>query len=188
FLLSYNHFKSKKVAIIASLIYAVSPFSFFFDRMALVDSLLSAFGVWTLFFALVAIRQLRLDFAMLSGFALGGGLLTKSPAIFYALMLPLTWLFTKFPREKMGKVVHLIKLLALFLVTLVIGVGMYNILRLGPNFNMIAHRNIDYIYPLEHLLTRPLDPFLPFINRSFEWIWSMGPSLTLVFALLALLN
>ena len=44
FLLSYALFKSKKVAIVAALIYAVSPFSFFFDRMALVDSLLSSFS------------------------------------------------------------------------------------------------------------------------------------------------
>jgi len=52
FLLAYVLFKSKKVAIMAALIYAVSPFSFFFDRMALADSLLSTFGVWTLLFAL----------------------------------------------------------------------------------------------------------------------------------------
>ncbi|MBI2066233.1 glycosyltransferase family 39 protein, partial [Candidatus Woesebacteria bacterium] len=186
FLLTYALFKSKKVAILAALIYAISPFSFFFDRMALVDSLLSSFGVWTLFFALVAARYLRLDFAMLSGFALGGGLLTKS--IFYALLLPLTWPFAKFPKETGKKVIHLIKLAALFLVTVAIGWGFYNILRLGPNFQMIALRNQDYIFPISHLWTNPKDPLIPFLTRSFEWIWSMGPSLTLVLALIGLLN
>lgn len=188
FLLSYALFKSKKVAIVTALIYAVSPFSFFFDRMALADSLLSAFGVWTFLFALVALRNLRLDFAMLSGFGLGGGLLTKSPAIFYALMLPLSWLLAWWPKEKKGKAVHLIKLLALFAVTLAIGWGLYNILRLGPNFHMIALRNKDYIFPISHLWTNPKDPFIPFVNRSFEWIWAMGPSMTLVLALVGLLN
>ena len=188
FLLAYVLFKSKKVAIVAALIYAVSPFSFFFDRMALADSLLSAFGVWTLLFALVALRNLRLDFAMLSGFGLGGGLLTKSPAIFYALMLPTTWLLARFPKGKMEKAIHLIKLFALFLVTLAIGWGLSNILRLGPNFQMIALRNKDYVFPISHFWTNPKDPFIPFMTRSFEWIWSMGPSMTLVFALVGLLN
>lgn len=188
FLLTYALFKSKKVAIVAALIYAVSPFSFFFDRMALVDSLLSTFGIWTLFFALVALRNLRLDFAMLSGFALGGGLLTKSPAIFYALILPLTWLLTRWPEEIKGKVIHLIKLSGLFLVTLAIGWGLYNILRLGPNFHMIALRNKDYVFPISHLWTNPKDPLFAFVGRSFEWIWSMGPSMTLVLAVVGLLN
>ena len=188
FLLAYALFKSKKVALVTALIYAVSPFSFFFDRMALADSLLSAFGVWTLFLALVAFRNLRLDFAMLSGFGLGGGALTKSPAIFYALMLPITWLLARFPKRKMERLIHLIKLLGLFLVTLGIGWGLFNILRLGPNFQMIGLRNRDYIFPVSHLWTNPKDPFLPFIIRSFEWIWSMGPSLTLVLAFIGLLN
>ncbi|MBI4157477.1 glycosyltransferase family 39 protein [Candidatus Woesebacteria bacterium] len=188
FLLTYALFKSRKAAIIAALIYAVSPFSFFFDRMALVDSLLSTFGVWTLFFALVALRNLRLDFAFLTGFALGGGLLTKSPAIFYALMLPTTWLLARWPKEKKGKAVYLIKLLALFVVSLTIAWGMYNILRLGPNFHMIALRNKDYISPISHLWTNPKDPFIFFVDRSFEWIWAMGPGLALVLALVGLLN
>ena len=178
----------KKVALIAALIYAVSPFSFFFDRMALADSLLSAFGVWTLFLALVASRKFRLDFAMLAGFGLGGGALTKSPAIFYALMLPLSWLLARFPKGKMGKAIHLIKLLGLFLVTLAIGWGLYNILRLGPNFQMIGLRNQDYVFPLSHLWTNPKDPFIPFIIRSFEWLWAMGPSMALILALAGLLN
>src|SRR3989344_2174023 len=77
--LSYILFKNKVVALMASLFYAISPYSVFFDRMALVDSLLSMFGVWTLIFSILAIKLRRLDFAMLAGFTLGGALLTKSP-------------------------------------------------------------------------------------------------------------
>lgn len=164
FLLSYTLFKSKKVSLIATLIYALSPFSVFFDRMALVDSLLTMFGVWTLLGAIFTARTLRMDFAMLTGFALGGGLLTKSPALFFVLLSPLTWVFSK----------RLVKLSFLFMVTLAIGYGMYNILRLGPNFNMVAARNGDYIWPLNHFLSSPLDPFLPFFDRSFEWIRIFG--------------
>src|SRR3989344_8489093 len=47
FLVTLRLFKNKKTAILAALIYAVSPFTVFFDRMALVDSLLMCFGVWS---------------------------------------------------------------------------------------------------------------------------------------------
>lgn len=166
--LSYLLFKSKRVALAAATIYAVSPFLFFFDRMALVDSMLSMFGVWTFIFAYLGFTKERLDFAMLAGFMLGGAWLTKSPALFFALMLPVLWLFIKKPKS-------LIKVIPLTLVTVGIGYGFYNILRLGPNFSLIASRNLDYVWPLTHLLTSPLDPLKPFLLKSWQWIWVMGP-------------
>ena len=72
FALSFYLFKSRKAALIASLLYAISPYSLFFDRMALVDSLRAMFGVWTLYFGVMTAKSKRLDFAMLTGFALGG--------------------------------------------------------------------------------------------------------------------
>lgn len=165
--LSYLLFKNKKVVLAAAILYAVSPFIFFFDRMALVDSLLSSFGVWTFVFAYLAYTKGRLDFAMLAGFALGGAWLTKSPALFFALMLPTLWLFTS-PKK-------IFKNILLTIPVLVIGYGMYNILRLGPNFHLIASRNADYVWPLDHFLVDPLNPFKTFVKMSFEWVWSMGP-------------
>src|SRR4030042_902826 len=87
-------FGSKKKALLASFIYAIVPFSVFFDRMALVDSMLSMFGIWTLIFGILTAKTLRLYFAMLAGFSLGGALLTKSPALFFVLLLPFCWLMS----------------------------------------------------------------------------------------------
>ena len=93
FILSYILFKNKAVSLAASLIYAISPFTVFFDRMALVDSMLTFFGLWTIIFALLTAKFERLDTAMLTGFALGGAALTKSPSLFFALLIPSTILF-----------------------------------------------------------------------------------------------
>lgn len=196
--------QAKKIALIASFIYSISPFSVFFDRMALVDSMLTMFGVWTLFFVVVTAKTLRLDFAMLAGFALGGALLTKSPALFFVILLPTTALLTKWPKIKGKKLSpfaqgfwgfskvfsvggHLIKLASLWVVTTVIGYGLYNILRLGPEFPQIALRNRDYVYPLEHILQRPLDPLLPFLDRILEFFWILGPSVLVIFVALGFL-
>lgn len=169
FALSYLLFKNKTVSLLASLIWAISPFSFFFDRMALVDSLLATFGVWTMFFAVLTAKTQRLDMAMITGFVLGGALLTKSPAIFFVLLIPTTWIFVKKP-------VHLIKLAFLFIATLIIAYGMYNILRLGPNFQLISSRNADYVFPISQLWTNPKDPFIFHIQEIFkDWFVKMGP-------------
>ena len=184
FILSYLLFKSQKVSLIAALIYAISPFLVFFDSMALTDSLLTMFGVWVAIFAILAARYVRADFAMLAGLALGAALLTKSPALYFAILLPVAAVFAPWPKHLAGKVVLTFKLGGLFLAAYSLAVVMYNIQRLGPNFQMLALRNSDYVYPLSHFLTSPLDPLKPFLNRSLEWLWIWGPStlVVLVFA------
>lgn len=175
FVLSYLLFRSKKISLTASMVYAVSPFSIFFDRMALVDSMLTMFGVWTFIFAVIAAERVRLDAAILSGFSLGGALLTKSPAIFFAGLVPTTWLLSKWPKRLREKFSRASVLVFLFTFTYAVGFAMYNILRLGPEFHMIGIRNQDYVYPLGHIFFSPLDPLKPFLSRNFEYFWMMGP-------------
>lgn len=193
FVFTYYLFRSRKLALIASLFWAISPYAVFFDRLALVDSMLAMFGVWTLIFGAITAKTLRLDFAMLTGFALGGALLTKSPAIFFVILLPSTWMLSKWPnREKkqragMPEFIHLSKLVLLYAVTLVIAYGMYNILRLGENFHLVSSRNLDYVYPVSHLWTNPLNPLVSHLNEIYDWLWRMGPSVLVVFVLLSLI-
>lgn len=171
--LSFLLFKSKKASVLAMLIWAITPFALFFDRMALVDSLLAFFAVWSAIFTFLTAKTARLDFAMITGFFLGGGLLTKSPALFFVILIPISFMFATIGKNR---AYSLLKLAGLFLVSLVIGYGMYNILRLGPNFHLIASRNLDYVHPITHLFQRPLDPLLPFLDRVKEWIWILGPA------------
>lgn len=177
--LSYYVFKSKKVAFITSFIYAISPFAFFFDRMALVDSMLAFLGVWTLFLGLVTAKTLRLDASMLTGFALGFAGLTKSPAIFFAALLLLGIIFQKGGKAR-------IKYLGLTFVSWIIAFGMYNIQRLGPNFNLLSSRTADYVFPLSKILGNPLDPFIYNFPTAISWIWIMGPSIILLFVVLGI--
>lgn len=186
--LSYLLFKNKTATVIAALFYALSPFTFFFDRLALADSLLSMFGIWTFIFAYLAVSRQRLDFAMLAGFALGGAWLTKSPALFFTLMLPAFWLFAPWKNKTKGNLPVFIKTLSLSLVSILIGYGFYNILRLGPNFHLIASRNMDYVYPISHILVRPFDPLKTFIVASFKWYWVMGPLSLLVLGAIGIIS
>src|SRR5258706_7350507 len=143
-LLTYLLFDNFLIAAFASLVYAVLPFTVFFDRMALVDSLLAMFGVWSLIFTVKFVKTLKLEYAMLLGFSIGAGLLTKSPATIYYLWLILAIpFFFRFPKGFPGAFGRLILGLT---AVLLISQAMYGILRLGPGFQMVGARNQDYLY------------------------------------------
>lgn len=174
FLISFFLFKDQKIAIFASFLACLSPFLVFFDRKALVDSLLSFFGLYLFLFSFLAFSRKRFDFALLAGFSLGGALLTKSPALFFSLLLPSFLVFFDFKENKKISL-RLVFLSLFYLSTIyVIGYLFYNILRLGPNFHLLSSRNMDYVFPLSHILKDPLNPFLSHIRDIFLWFFYFG--------------
>jgi len=155
-----------RTAFWASLLYVIVPYTVFFDRMALVDSMLAAFTVWIVYFAIVLISNLRLDISMILGYLLGGAILTKTPGMINLFLLPFS--IVAFSRKKVGK--HtLLNLLIVWIVAIIIALAMYNILRLGPNFHLLSSRNSDYIFSPLELVGRPLDPFIPHFHDIADW-------------------
>lgn len=157
----------KKVGMFAAFLVAVTPFMVFFDRMALVDSMLTAFSIWSLNLAMLLLRSQRLDLAMILGYILGGAMLTKTPGSFNVATLPTTLLAFKWQQQQKEK--KLLKIIGLWLVALIIALAIYNILRLGPGFNNLNSRNQDYIFSPVDIYQRPLDPFLPHLSVLFDW-------------------
>jgi len=142
---------------LSSLIYLFIPFSFFFDRLAVPDNLLSALGIWSLFFSLLLTKFRRLDLSLILGIILGLSWLTKSPAVYFIALSVFTFFIFNFKRFKSYYLPIISSILA-FLI--------YNILRLGPQFNMIALRNKDYIWSLSEVIKHPLDPLMPHLQDT----------------------
>src|SRR5579885_52895 len=92
FFLASELFKNKKIGLTASLIYILYPFSLVYDRLALYDSLVAMFMIWSLYFEVLLVRHIRLDLAMILGMIVGGGMLTKSNADFALILLPFSLL------------------------------------------------------------------------------------------------
>lgn len=166
FFLGWRFFNLKAAFWGATLV-AVTPFMVFFDRMALADSMLTAFSIWALNFALMVVRFNRIDTAMVLGYCLGGALLTKTPGVFNILVLPfsiiaLNWKATNRQQK-------ILKIFGLWLIALIIAGIIYNLLRLGPGFDNLSSRNQDYIFSPWELKGRPLDPFLPHFSDVREW-------------------
>src|SRR3989338_8951619 len=153
-----------KVGFLSAFIYAVTPYTIFFDRMALVDSMLASFTIWAMYFAFLLADKLRLDLAMILGYLLGGALLTKTPAMIHLLILPVSVLGFKIKGKS-----RLVKLITLWIVAVGIAIIMYNLLRLGPGFQMLSSRNNDYVFAIAELAGRPLDPFIPHLRDISDW-------------------
>jgi 4-amino-4-deoxy-L-arabinose transferase-like glycosyltransferase len=163
-----------KSVFFTALIYSVSPYVFFFERMSLADSMLNMFGLWFFVLLYLSVTKKRLDYSLLAGFSLGGAWLTKSPALFFALLSPSLLMFINKGKKAEAQFFAIAKSLFYIFLAIIIGYAFYNILRLGPNFHMISSRNLDYVYPLNHVFSSPLDPLKPFLLQAYGWIWSMG--------------
>jgi len=165
FFVSWELFKNKWVSLLSCFFYSLIPFFVFFDRLALVDSMLMMFAVWLAFLSLWLVRTVRLDLSLISGLVLAGALITKSPAIFFALLFPSGLLIGKNLKKK------ILPLLGFWSLLLALGFGIYNfLLRLGPGFQMIAIRNRDYLFTFQEILSHPLDPLKPHLRDLASWL------------------
>lgn len=158
--LAYELFGKKKVAFFASALYLMAPFMLLYDRMAIVDSMLTMWGIWVLLFGIKTAKLLRLDYAMITGLTIGAGLLTKSPALFLQYLYPLNLLFVK--RSK----TNITRWALLLVPTMVIAEGMRNIMRLSPWMHMIGRKNLEFVMT-----------FGEFFQTPFKWFWGNLPSL-----------
>lgn len=164
-------FFNKKVGLWAAFLVAITPFTVFFDRTALVDSMLAAFSLWSLIAGLLLVKYPRIDLAMVLGYLLGGSMLVKPPGFFNLMSLPMTLVtFNWFSKERQKQ---FLRLFSLWIIAFAVTFGMYNILRLGPGFVNLSSRNQDYVFSPTKLLETPLDPLVPHIRDFFEWSYTL---------------
>src|SRR5262249_44208337 len=81
FLTTYRLSKSTTAAVIATFLFNVSPLAVFYQRQVLLDNLMVFWVLLSLYFATSERRQVSMP--LLSGMALGIGVLTKENAIFF---------------------------------------------------------------------------------------------------------
>jgi 4-amino-4-deoxy-L-arabinose transferase-like glycosyltransferase len=166
-LTAHELFKSKKIGFIASFLYIVIPFGLFYDRMALYDSWVAAFSIWNLYLAILLVRHVRLDVALLLGLTLGMGMLNKTSGFLSLYMLPGTLLL--FDWRRAGRMNRLFRWVGLVCIAAVISQLLYSVLRLSPLFGMIEQKNALFVYPLREWLTHPFNFLLGNIHGLFDW-------------------
>lgn len=168
FFLGRETLRSAKIGVTASILYLISPFALVYDRMALYDSLTAMFSIWNLYLAILLVRRVRLDIALIFGMTLGLGMLNKSIGFLGLYMVPATILFFDF--RKGSRVARFMKWCLYVGIAAVISQAMYSILRLSPLFNMVAQKDSVFIYPLHEWTRHPLEFFEGNIRGLFDWL------------------
>lgn len=168
FFLAREVLKSTRIGIIASFLYLISPFTLVYDRMALYDALTAMISIWSLFFATLLIRQVRLDIALIFGMTLGFGMLNKTSGFLSLYMVPLTIILfdlrTKDRLKRLGKWMILVGVAA------TVSLSMYSILRLSPLFHMVGQKDAVFVYPFFEWIRHPTEFFVGNIRGMFDWL------------------
>jgi len=139
-----------------------------YDRMALYDSLVGTFAVWSLFLIVLMVRRIRLDIALLLGMVVGGGVLTKTNAFFSIYLLPISLVLFNW-REKQTKE-RILKWIFLAIIAAAITYSFYSVLRLSPFFHIIADKNAIFVYPLKEWLDHPFNFFIGNWKAFWDWV------------------
>ncbi|OGG01454.1 hypothetical protein A2Z33_02875 [Candidatus Gottesmanbacteria bacterium RBG_16_52_11] len=165
-LLSYELFKSRAAALFTGLIYAVSPYTLMYDRLALYDSLVSALYVGSLYITVRLVRTLRLDNALILGMALGAGVLNKSSGFISIYLLPVPYLLFQGIRPTRRLFIYAL----LAALAAVLALVYYSVLRLSPHFHMIGLKNTVFVYTLSDWLSQPFRFFRGNLNGLTDWL------------------
>lgn len=114
-----KHFYNLQTQIIALLLYVFSPLFIFFDRQALMESAVSAIGIWTLFILLKILKAKHSysDYLFL-GFLWALGLWTKSNTIIFVLSSLIIYLIFSQKKPTILRIIYSLIITALLLVPL----------------------------------------------------------------------
>ncbi len=160
-------FKNKWVGLLSASLYILFPFALVYDRMALYDTMVGTFTVWSLYLLILQARNPRAWVAFLLGLVLGGGMLTKTSANFSWYLLPATVVLFDFKAKDKWKKFG--RWVAFSLLAIVLANMYYMVLRLSPFFHTIADKNSVFVYPLNEWLLHPWEFFSGNLSGLWDW-------------------
>lgn len=168
FFLGRELFRNRWVGLLCAFLYLIFPMALVYDRIALYDSLVGTLSIWSLYFAVLLVRRLRLDLALILGMVIGGGVLNKSIGFFSIYLLPFTLLlFNWHESERTRRITKWI----LFAGVAALSANVYySILRLSPFFYIIEEKNALFVYPFGEWLTHPFTFFWGNLSVG-QWNW-----------------
>ncbi|MGI8420265.1 MAG: glycosyltransferase family 39 protein [Candidatus Levyibacteriota bacterium] len=157
-LVSFTLFKKRSWALFTMALYIAYPFAQVMDRMALYDSMVAMFFIWSVYASLMLIKSMRLTDAYNLGFILGAENLTKLPVFFSILLLPITLILFDFRQKHWRR--ELLKWFGFTALSVVISQVMYFVVKLSPLPNVTNEKNNTFYYPISEWIHHPFQFFI----------------------------
>ena len=167
---------NERVGLLSAGLFILSPFTLFFDRMALADGILSSFAALTLLWSIGIVQKAKKRYIYLLGLSLVFGILTKISGLFLLLTPLLTWMLLE-KRKELRSWWHLGTAYGLAL-----GLSAYPVWVFFRETEQLAEKSIiaGTSLGLRYLFTAN-------IQMAFEWLWTYWTPPVLVLAMLGLL-
>lgn len=159
----------KRWAQIASvLLYILLPYGLFYNRLGLIDSLLTFFLAGSFYFSLRWSRTLRWNQALMSGILWGLALITKTSALYY-ILIPLAIFVGRYVTQHDR--VQRINLIWQTGLAGGIGLSFLAALKVSPLFPFLFRRSSDFAFTPQEFFAEPVRIVSMNVVRISEWLW-----------------
>ncbi|RJR15514.1 hypothetical protein C4579_02060 [Candidatus Microgenomates bacterium] len=190
--LSYRLFSNKSAAVASAVLYILLPFTLFYDRLALFDSLLTTMLLWSLYFGIRFGQDLKTRDAVFTGSFLGLAFLTKPTALIYWGLMPFV-IFLSIPQPR--KLLRIPKsrnrIIVLVVLALFIAQVLNNSLRVSSVYYLMSQKNAQFARTLPQIVRDPIVPTINHLRTFADWLiayYTMPLMLLVIFAFILLLT
>jgi 4-amino-4-deoxy-L-arabinose transferase-like glycosyltransferase len=169
----------KKLAILASLIFTITPLFLFYDRQALHEATLAALSVWLVYLLLLFLEKFEYKYSVFAGISIGAGFFIKPSFILY--IFPVLASFTYFVIKNKNRVNEI------YLGTLILFSSAFTVtlpLIVQKDASLMFTRNDRYSMTFETLFKLPINVWFTNLQRLFEiYLWHLTPVVFILFIL-----
>jgi 4-amino-4-deoxy-L-arabinose transferase-like glycosyltransferase len=155
-----------RAALFTSILYVITPYIVFFDRLALLDSSVSTIAIWSLYLTYRFLQKSSWRFAIGLGIVTGIGLWVKTSDLFY-LFLPLISYGIYFLKKGDTDWTKAKLLFSAFLIAMVIYLPLFS----NPFYSIHMQLLQQYTYPLYSVFLFPLHVWWENLTSVIQWLF-----------------
>lgn len=184
---SVNNLFNKKSAYLAAALAVTCPFLFIYNRMALIESLLTFMLSLQIYFLSLYYKDKKLRYIILSGLAWGLSMLSKTTAFFFfTLYLPTNFYLKDLSLLKFNKLPQVInknkKTIFSLALAGFLAFGLFGLTKLSVFFPFLFTRSRDFSYTLSEFINREYRYISVRAIKIFKWIgYYTSPLVALIF-------
>lgn len=173
---------NKNTAFLASILYTIIPIFSFFDRQALMESAISAVGVWTGYFLIKLSEKKSYSVGVVLGVVLGIGFFIKSSALVFLIALLCTTTYLLKNTSKKGKLLEIIFIiLSLFTITVLL-------LIINPEFWKTLSSNSRYTLTFSEILTLPINVWINSVVTNIKILFFYFTPIVFIFSIIGIIQ
>lgn len=162
-----SEFFGKKAALFSSLFYIVTPYTVFFDRLALLDSPVSTIAIWTLYLTNRVLNKPQWRHTLSLGVVMGLGLWIKSSTWFYIFLPLIAYGIFYFIHHDSKHSMRLKMFISAFVLAMVIFLPLYT----NQFYQELLILNGQYTYPIYSVFLFPITVWWLNITEMLSWLF-----------------